>query len=218
MPFNTAPPNPLTYKFMKNPAQDSRYPIGPAVLPEKPLTTAERPAFMQQLASLPAQLAATVAGVGAERLEQPYRPGGWTGRQVVHHLADMHLIFYLRFQQALTEDHPTTIPGPAAQAWARRPDVAATPAATSLAVLAAVQARWDNLLQLIPEAQWQRGFFHAGYQRDFTLDQALGVWSQRMVGRVSMKDTRIISPFGTNEFVRRESFQPLEPFGKVVGL
>ena len=80
-----------------------RYPIGRPELPIKPYSAAERGTLLQQLAGQPALFTAAARAVGGERLQLPYRPGGWTGRQVIHHVADSHLNAYLRFRLALTE-------------------------------------------------------------------------------------------------------------------
>ncbi|MVN75268.1 putative metal-dependent hydrolase [Hymenobacter sp. HMF4947] len=151
---------------------DLRYPIGRAQLPATPLTSAERAPYIQQIAALPAKLQAAVSRAGAERLERPYRPGGWTGRQVIHHLADTHLNLYSRFRLALTEDNPTVRPFDE-QAWAELPDVAATPLSVSLALLESLHARWVVLLQHLREDQWPRTFYHPRYLTTSTLDQAL---------------------------------------------
>ena len=151
---------------------DPRYPIGRPTLPTAPLTVAERQPYLQQLAELPAQLAEAARRAGPERLRLPYRPGGWTGQQVVHHLADTHLNLYARFRLALTEDNPTVRPFDEA-AWAELPDVAAAPVGISLALLESLHQRWVILLRHLAEAQWQRTFYHPRYDTTLTLDQAL---------------------------------------------
>lgn len=149
-----------------------RFPTGRPQLPTAPLTPAERAPYLQQLAEFPALLKAAVEQAGPARMEQPYRPGGWTGRQVVHHLADTHPNLYSRFRLALTEDNPTVRPFDE-QAWAALPDVAVTPVAVSLALLESLHARWIRLLEQLSEAQWQRTFYHPRYQTTSTLEQAL---------------------------------------------
>lgn len=153
-----------------------RYPIGPPQLPAAPLTPAERAVYLQQLAELPAQLTAAARQVGGERLQLPYRPGGWTGRQVIHHVADSHLNAYVRFRLALTEDNPTIKPYEEA-AWAELPDVAAAPITVSLALLGNLHNRWLTLLYHLDEAQWQRTFYHPGSQKTFALDQTLALYA-----------------------------------------
>ncbi len=152
------------------------FPIGHAQLPNDSLSAVGRTELIQQLADLPAQLTAAARNVGGERLQLPYRPGGWTGRQVIHHLADSHLNSYTRFRLALTEDNPTISPYDE-HAWAELPDVAATPITVSLALLEALHTRWVSLLQHLSDAQWQRTFYHPGTKRTFTLDQALALYA-----------------------------------------
>jgi len=153
-----------------------RYPIGRPQLPSTPLTPAERTPYLQQLAELPAQLTAAARQVGGERLQLPYRPGGWTGRQVIHHVADSHINAYCRFRLALTEDNPTIRPYDEA-AWAELPDVAATPITVSLSLLDSLHSRWLTLLHHLDEAQWQRTFYHPGSKNTSTLEQALVLYA-----------------------------------------
>ena len=155
---------------------DLSFPIGHAHLPDGPLSSAERAVLIQQIADLPAHLTAAARAVGGERLQLPYRPGGWTGRQVIHHLADSHLNCYTRYRLALTEDNPTIRPYDQ-EAWAELPDVAATPITVSLALLEALHTRWVVLLQHLSEAQWQRTFHHPALKRNFTLEQALAMYA-----------------------------------------
>jgi hypothetical protein len=155
---------------------DLSYPIGRAILPELPLMPAERAALIQQIADLPAQLTATARAVGGEGLQLLYRPGGWNGRQVIHHLADSHLNCYCRYRLALTEDNPTIRPYDE-KAWAELPDVAATPVTVSLQLLEALHSRWVTLLHQLTEEQWQRTFYHPAYDRTSTLEQALALYA-----------------------------------------
>ena len=134
------------------PDDDLRYPIGGPQLPTAPLTPAERITYIQQIADLPAKMAATANNLGAERLGLSYRPGGWTGQQVIHHVADSHINAYCRFRLALTEDNPGIKPYDEA-AWAELPDVATTPVAVSLALLDSLHSRWVTLLHHLSEAQ-----------------------------------------------------------------
>ena len=162
---------------MSAPDLDSlRFPIGLPQLPTAPLTAAERAPYLQQLAELPARLTAAARQVGGERLQLPYRPGGWTGRQVVHHVADSHLNAYIRCRLALTEDNPKVRPYDEA-AWAELPDVAATPITVSLALLDSLHSRWLTLLHHLTEAQWQATFYHPGTHKTNTLDQVLVLYA-----------------------------------------
>ena len=154
----------------------TRYPIGPAPLLLGPLTPAVRHTYLQQLAELPAQLAAAAERLGPDRLQQPYRPGGWTGHQVIHHVADSHLNSYVRFKLALTEENPTIKPYDEAT-WAELPDVSAEPASVSLSLLASLHRRWVALLQHLTDVQWQRTFYHPENRQTTTLDQALATYA-----------------------------------------
>ena len=153
-----------------------RFPIGQLQLPTAPLTPTERAAYVQQLAELPAQLSAAAQRLGAARLAKPYRFGGWTGHQVIHHVADSHLNAYCRFRLALTEDNPTIKPYDEA-AWAELPDVAAVPVAVSLGLLAGLHQRWVALLKHLPGTDWQRTFYHPENRQTTTLDQALATYA-----------------------------------------
>jgi len=165
-----------------------RFPAGLPQLPTAPLTPAGRAPYLQQLAELPARLTAAAQRAGGERLQLPYRPGGWTGRQVIHHVADSHMNCYFRFRLALTEDNPTVRPYDQ-EAWALLPDVAATPITVSLALLDSLHSRWVTLLHHLDEAQWQRTFYHPGYDITQTLEQALVQYAwhgQHHLGHVAL--------------------------------
>jgi hypothetical protein len=137
---------------------DLAYPIGKFVW-EGPSGAADRARRIDAIAAAPAALRAAVAGLTEEQLDTPYRPGGWTVGQVVHHVPDSHVNAYVRFKLALTEDTPTIKPYDEA-AWARLGDVKAVPVATSLALLEALHARWVALLRSFGEADWARTFRH----------------------------------------------------------
>ena len=155
---------------------DLQYPICQPEPPSSALTNDERAAYIRHISELPTQLIDAARRVGGVRLLEPYRPGGWNGRQVIHHLADSHLNSYTRFKLALTEQNPTICPYDE-QAWAELPDVAATPITTSLTLLEALHTRWTNLLSHLSDEQWQRTFYHPGSKRTFTLDQALVLYA-----------------------------------------
>lgn len=169
----------------------SRYPIGPAELPAAPLTPAQRATYVQQIAELPAQATALAREIGGERLQLPYRPGGWSGRQVIHHLADSHLNCYCRYKLALTEDNPTIRPYDEA-AWAELPDAAATPITVSLELLTALHSRWVTLLHHLSEEQWRRTFYHPETKRTFTLDQATVMYAWH--GRHHLAHLKLLLP------------------------
>lgn len=136
---------------------DPRYPIGDFSPPET-ITSAERQEAVLAIAEMPEQLREAVRGLNEEALNTPYREGGWTVRQVVHHLADSHMTAFFRLRKALTEDWPE-VPGYDEKAFAALPDTTA-PIEWSLELIESVHARWVMLLQALSEEQWHRGFRH----------------------------------------------------------
>lgn len=136
---------------------DPRYPIGRLVRPGR-LTHAQREAAIAAIAALPAQLRAAVEGLDDAQLDTPYREGGWTVRQVAHHVADSHLNAFVRTKLALTEDRPT-IRAYDEKAWAALPDCALPPA-VSLRLVEALHERWVALLRTLDEAAFQRSLHH----------------------------------------------------------
>jgi uncharacterized damage-inducible protein DinB len=135
-----------------------RFPIG-RFQPPAAIGEAEREAFISQIAEAPARLREAVAGLAPERLETPYRPGGWTVRQVVHHVPDSHLNSYVRFRLALTEEEPVIKPYEEDR-WAELDDARTAPVEVSLALLDALHERWVRLLRSLAPADWKRTFRH----------------------------------------------------------
>jgi hypothetical protein len=154
---------------------DLRYPIGPFVRPEQPLSAAQRSDAIEAIAETPARLRAAVSGLTPEQLDTPYRPGGWTVRQVIHHVPDSHLNAYIRFKWALTEERPTIKPYHEDR-WAELPEARTAPPELSLALLEALHARWVLTLRSIPPADWERTLHHpeSGVLR---LDQVLALYA-----------------------------------------
>lgn len=138
--------------------QDLRYPVGKFVWPEA-VSAQDRTRYIETIASTPARLREAVAGLTEEQLNTPYREGGWTVRQVVHHVPESHMNSYIRFKLALTEEEPVIKPYDEA-AWARLSDVAAAPIEVSLALLDSLHTRWVILLRGMSDADWQRQFRH----------------------------------------------------------
>lgn len=137
---------------------DPRYPLGPYV-PPATVAPEARAGYIADLAALPAALRDAVDGRPEADLARRYRPGGWTVRQVIHHVADSHTNALVRFKWALTEDTPT-IKAYREGAWAELPDVEAVPVAVSLALLEALHARWTGLLRALPDDAWARDLVH----------------------------------------------------------
>ena len=137
---------------------DPRYPIG-KFTPVPNLTAAQRAVCIEQIAAAPGQFRAAVAGLTAAQLDTPYRDGGWTVRQLVHHLPDSHMNAYIRFKLGLTEDAPA-IKTYEEKDWAQTPEVAATPVDVSLALLEALHGRWVTLLRAMTPQQFGRTIKH----------------------------------------------------------
>ena len=146
---------------------DLRYPIGPPVVPDS-LDAETRAAFVRAIAATPARLRAAVAGLHDRQLDTPYRPGGWTVRQVAHHIADSHLNAYTRTKLALTEDNPTIKPYVETR-WAELPD-SNRPIGGSLALLDHLHERWVALLASLPAESFSRTYFPPENKQQATLD------------------------------------------------
>ncbi len=155
-------------------APDLRYPVG-RYQPLETVTAADRDGWITDVAAAPAALRAAVEGLNDEQLDTPYRPGGWTVRQLVHHVADSHYNALVRFKLALTEDEPAIKPYDEAR-WAELAD-SRGPIAPSLAILDGLHARWIDLLQAMDEADWPRTFFHPERGRALRLDWTLGLYA-----------------------------------------
>jgi DinB superfamily len=137
---------------------DPRYPIGRFV-PDPNPNPETRNRHIHRIAALPAQMRQAVAGLKEAQLNTPYREGGWTVRQVVHHVPDSHLNAYIRFKWAMTEDSPTIKPYDEV-AWAELKDSQLTPVEVSLSLLESLHARWTVLLQSLKAEDFQRRFTH----------------------------------------------------------
>ncbi|GAA5534515.1 YfiT family bacillithiol transferase [Deinococcus aluminii] len=157
---------------------DARYPLGP--MPQRlALTPQERAEAVQAIRALPAELRALVEGQPDTVLETPYREGGWTVRQVVHHLADSHLNAVVRLKLALTEDNPTVKPYEEGD-WAELPDTR-LPLEPSLSLLDGLHTRWAALLEALTPDQWAREWTHPAQGQTFTVDTlaAMYAWHGR---------------------------------------
>src|SRR6202022_961976 len=135
-----------------------RYPIGKFSMPAE-ITPALRQSAIDEIAATPAKIRAAVKGLTEAQLETPYREGGWTVRQVVHHVPDTHLNAYIRCKLALTEEVPTIKPY-AEDRWALLPDVQATPIEVSMMLLECLHTRWIRLLRSLGPDDWKRTFRH----------------------------------------------------------
>ena len=137
---------------------DLSYPIGKFAA-ERELAPARRAELIAQVAEAPVRLRAAVQGLSPQQLDTPYRPQGWTVRQVVHHVPDSHMNAYIRFKLALTESEPIIKPYEQ-QLWAELADTRQAPIETSLTLLECLHQRWVLLLKSMAEGDWQRTFRH----------------------------------------------------------
>jgi len=140
-------------------ANDLRYPIGKFQFPAQ-VSADDRLLFIEQIAETPANLRAALEDLTEEQLNTPYRPGGWTVRQVVHHVPDSHMNSYIRFRWALTEDDPP-VKGYDEARWAELPDARTGPVDMSLILLDALHVRWTALLRSLSEQDLARTFRHS---------------------------------------------------------
>ena len=153
--------------------EDLRYPVGRFQRPQS-LEPKQRRAAIDTIAEAPTKLRAAVSGLTDAQLDTPYRPEGWTVRQVVHHVPDSHLNAYTRFKLALTEDTPTIKPYNEA-AWATLEDSKTTPVAASLALLDAVHDRWIRILRAMSPSDFSRTLNHPE-NGIMNLDQMLALY------------------------------------------
>lgn len=152
---------------------DLRYPIGKHV-PVASLTPAERATCIAQIAATPENFRRAVAGLTDAQLDTPYRPGGWTVRQLAHHVPDSHMNAYIRFKLGLTEDTPA-IKTYEEKDWATTPETAA-PIAMSLDLLTALHVRWVTLLRSMTAADFSRAIKHPDWGTP-SLDSLLALYA-----------------------------------------
>ena len=158
---------------------DLRYPIG-RFQPVTSLTPAERVTCIEQIAAAPEGLRRAVQGLDDRQLDTPYRPGGWTVRQVVHHVPDSHLNAYTRLKLALTENDPVIRPYDEAL-WSELPDSRDTPIEVSLTLLESLHARWVTLFRALAPDDFRRTLRHPDHPGILTVDWlvAMYAWHSR---------------------------------------
>lgn len=173
--------NPLTFIDVKikkshNPMNENlSYPIGEFTFPDI-IDDAQISSWISEIEALPNQLAAAVLNLSEEQLDTPYRPGGWTVRQVVHHLPDSHIGSYCRFHWALTEDSPI-IKAYDEKAWAELPYQKNVPITTSLGMLEHIHARWVILMKNLNSAQLEKTFVHPENGHVYILKSVIGMYA-----------------------------------------
>lgn len=157
-----------------SPASDVRYPVG-SYKPPEIIDAETRAKWIAELKALPVHLRNAVIGLNEEQLDTPYRPGGWTVRQLVHHFADSHLNSYTRFRLALTEDSPL-IKTYDEKSWAELRDAKQAPIDLSLHLIEGLHARWVLLLSSMSESDFARTFIHPELG-EIRLDWTLGLYA-----------------------------------------
>ena len=153
---------------------DLRFPVGKFTYDGTP-SEQQKQRWLDEIAQTPANLRVAVQGLSETQFDTPYRPDGWTVRQVVHHVPDSHLNSYVRFKLALTEDEPTITPY-AEDRWAELSDTKATPIEVSLTLLDSLHNRWVRLLRSLTQEQWKRTFRHPE-MGPMTLEKTLALYA-----------------------------------------
>ncbi|MEW6509593.1 MAG: YfiT family bacillithiol transferase [Bacteroidota bacterium] len=153
--------------------------------PRNAMMSDDRWKKIEQIRALPALLEQAVKGLSDEQLDTPYRDGGWTARQVVHHVADSHMNAMVRMKLILTEDHPTVKPYNQ-DAWAALVDSTALPVDVSLQIIRGLHSRWTKLLESVGDGDWQKSAHHPE-SGTLTLDRILDIYSahgEKHVGQI----------------------------------
>jgi hypothetical protein len=153
---------------------DPRFPIGKFHY-DGPPNEEQKNAFLDAIVQTPANLRAAVKGLSDAQLDTPYRDGGWTVRQVVHHVPDSHMNSYVRFKLALTEDDPTIKPY-AEDRWAELADSKSTPVEVSLTLLETLHDRWIRLMRSLTPNDWKKTFSHPALG-PMTLEKNLALYA-----------------------------------------
>jgi len=152
-----------------------RYPVGRPPRDKGPLGAGDRAALIEILEGAPAGLRSLAAGLGDAQLDTPYRPGGWTIRQVIHHLPDSHMNAYVRMKLAVTEEAPAIKTYEEAR-WAELPEAKSAPVAMSLDLLDALHRRWTAFLRALPDGAFAQAFTHPEWGR-VSVDDALRMYA-----------------------------------------
>ena len=153
-----------------------RYPIGRFTAPAAPLSPPQREEMIDAIAAVPRELRRELAGLSDAQLDTPYRPGGWTLRQLAHHVPDSHLNAYTRFKLALTEEVPTIKPYDEAR-WAELADSRELPVEPSLTMLDVLHQRWVHLLRSMSPGDFRRELSHPEWSKPLSLDAMLALYA-----------------------------------------
>lgn len=153
---------------------DLKYPIGKHQM--VPFSQEEKEARLADILFLPRMLEYAVLNLNDDQIQTPYREGGWTVNQVIHHVADSHMNAFIRFKLGLTEDNPTIKPY-IQSAWGDTADVTAVPVNLSITLLHSLHHRWYELLKTIDDEQWERTIYHPEQERKITLWELLLIYA-----------------------------------------
>jgi hypothetical protein len=151
-----------------------QYPIGKYI--EQPFSQKQLREWLLDIQTLPMQVEHAIQNLDEAQLQTPYRPGGWTLHQVVHHIADSHMNAYIRFKLGLTENNPTIKPYDE-NAWAQLADTKNLPINISITLLFSLHLRLHELLKNIKEDEWNRTVFHPQHQKQMSLWYLLGMYA-----------------------------------------
>lgn len=155
-------------------ADELRYPVGKFSMPGE-ISQSDVAGFIKSIEVLPGEMNNTWLALSDAQKDMSYRPGGWTARQVVHHVADSHMNAYIRCKLALTEEMPIIKPYKEAL-WAQLPDTAGCPPEVSLHLLTALHLRWSVLLRNLNASDFDRKFFHPESNREFSIRSVLALY------------------------------------------
>jgi uncharacterized damage-inducible protein DinB len=153
---------------------DPRYPIGK--YEPQPFSQQQKEKWLNDIKFLPQLLEQSLENLDATQLDTPYRDGGWTVKQLVHHVADSHMNAYIRFKLGLTEDNPTIKPYEEKE-WALLPDNNTVPTNVSVTLLYALHQRWYATINNLNDEQWERNVVHPEHGRTMTLWFLLGLYA-----------------------------------------
>ena len=151
-----------------------QYPIGKYI--EQPFSQQQLRERLLDIQTLPMHVEHAILNLDEAELQTPYRPGGWTKAQVVHHIADSHMNAYIRFKLGLTEDNPTIKPYDE-KAWAEMADTKNLPINISITLLFSLHLRLHEILKNVKEEEWNRTIFHPEHQKQMTLWYLLGMYA-----------------------------------------
>ncbi len=154
--------------------EDLRFPVGK--YEPQPYSLEQRDEWLKEIKNLPANLENSILNLDVAQLETPYRPEGWTVKEVVNHVADSHMNALIRFKLALTEDNPAIKPYKQDQ-WVKLDDVKELPINYSITLLHAVHAKWYALIRHFGETEWDRTLYHPEQHRELTLWHMLGLYA-----------------------------------------